>query len=279
MKTYRSLMFTPATRTADLNKIGTLGADIYIIDLEDAVPEYKKDRARETAKLLLSNKSSHRMGIRINSLNTLHGLKDLQMLTENDLDIELVIPSKVNQAHELRLMHDLFKDAGRSYCLFPLIETAESVKNVFDIAASVGQGGGLVFGSADLSAEIGIDISWDALLHARSQIMLAASMYQLKAIDTPFFNLNAPNHALIQESKQSKAMGFVGRLVIHPDQVSAVNQTYSLTEAVMNECKKIVSIAHKNKNNIAKGSNHIIGPPFIKLAARRLMSSDDQVEN
>ena len=66
---------------------------------------------------------------------------------------------------------------------------------------------GLALGGADLSAELGSDMSWDAMLSARSMIILQASKYGLITIDSPFMQIEDISD-LAQESRKARSIGF-----------------------------------------------------------------------
>src|SRR6476660_7132596 len=81
----RSLLFVPGLRPDRYAKALDAGADIVCVDLEDAVALDRKDEGRElTIPLFGQDTHPHveRM-VRINSITTLHGLKDLQAILQS----------------------------------------------------------------------------------------------------------------------------------------------------------------------------------------------------
>ncbi|MFP3520404.1 aldolase/citrate lyase family protein, partial [Pseudomonas sp. SIMBA_077] len=57
--------------------------------------------------------------------------------------------------------------------ILPIIESAEGVWNALDVARMPGVER-LIFGSVDFELDLDCDGSWDALLYARSRIVLAS---------------------------------------------------------------------------------------------------------
>lgn len=72
----RSWLFTPGTRADRFAKAAEIGADVLIIDLEDAVAPDDKAKARETALKYLSDhrQATNEQALRINGLDTHAGI-------------------------------------------------------------------------------------------------------------------------------------------------------------------------------------------------------------
>ena len=78
----------------------------------------------------------------------------------------------------------------------------------------------LAFGPADFRNDIGCDDTPEALLLARSTLVLAARVAGIAApLDGPCFDLRDPA-ATTAEARHAKSLGFGGKLCIHPAQVA-----------------------------------------------------------
>ncbi len=77
--TPRSWLFVPGDKPELMAKAFACGADAVIVDLEDAVLEENKARARELVATFAKNlpPTSSQLWIRINPLQTEHALHDL----------------------------------------------------------------------------------------------------------------------------------------------------------------------------------------------------------
>jgi malyl-CoA/(S)-citramalyl-CoA lyase len=136
-------------------------ADILLGNLEDAVPGDRKEAAREG--LVRVGKEADLGGTplwtRINSLDSPWCLDDLTTLvTEVGDKLEVVMVPKVEGAWDIhyvdRLLAQLEAKAGleRPILIHALLETAQGVVNVEEIAAASPRMQGMSFGPADLAA-------------------------------------------------------------------------------------------------------------------------------
>src|SRR4051794_26115690 len=112
----RSWLFTPATRPDRIAKAAVSGADVVIIDLEDAVAPADKDSARRTALEYLAQPAEGqcRRALRINGIDTRFGLADLQALTECNAMPDYIVVPKVESAAHLQIVDRLMTGAGRA---------------------------------------------------------------------------------------------------------------------------------------------------------------------
>ncbi len=78
----RSWLFTPATRPDRFAKASEAGADVAILDLEDAVAPKDKTQARITALDYLAGSPADGVlhALRVNGLDTRAGISDLDAL-------------------------------------------------------------------------------------------------------------------------------------------------------------------------------------------------------
>ena len=77
----RSWLFTPAMRPERFAKAAEIGADVLLIDLEDAVAPRDKSVARTTAlDYLAGPRAGTLRALRINGLDTRAGIADLDAL-------------------------------------------------------------------------------------------------------------------------------------------------------------------------------------------------------
>ena len=178
-----SPLFVPANRLDWIKKTETSETDGLIIDLEDSVPLGDKSKAREElANYLSSEEISTPFFIRTNTLTSKEGLEDLSLLDAVGKNfLGLVIP-KIEDPTELMPLPELLK-------VVILVETPSAIENLASLAADK-RIHGIALGGADLSAELGSDMSWDSLLYSRSKIVTQASINGVFSIDSPFMQIN-----------------------------------------------------------------------------------------
>jgi malyl-CoA/(S)-citramalyl-CoA lyase len=136
-------------------------ADILLGNLEDAVPVDKKEAAREG--LVRVGKATDfgetALWTRVNSLESPWVLDDLTTLVAEIGDkLDVVMVPKVEGAHDIhyvdRLLAQLEAKAGleRPLLVHAILETAQGVVNVEEIATASPRMQGMSFGPADLAA-------------------------------------------------------------------------------------------------------------------------------
>jgi citrate lyase beta subunit len=259
----RSILITPALKIELYNKAVECQADLFMIDFEDSIPLNRKDESR---KLFLKNMcripDTSGYSFRINSLNSTEGLKDLLFLTENSINVNYLLVSKITSSHELRLIKDVFESANsRQPKLISLIENSIAVSNLDDIARS---SDALLFGGADFALDFGLPINECNQLHARQMVALYANKYRIPAIDTPTFVVHDLEQ-LSSDCLQSKMLGFSGKLTISKGQVAIINQIYQYSQDEVNWARSILGADPKN-SSIAVVNKQMVGTPFYDLA-------------
>jgi (S)-citramalyl-CoA lyase len=153
----RSWLFTPATRPDRFDKAAASGADVSIIDLEDSVAPADKAEARRAALAHLEQPAADSCGraLRINGLDRRFGLADLQALLESSACPDYLVLPKTESAAHLQILDRLLAEAGKATRLVALIESARGLATCEAIAAATPRLHALLFGAADLSADLG----------------------------------------------------------------------------------------------------------------------------
>ena len=107
----RSLLYTPATRPDRFEKAAQSGADIAALDLEDSVAPRDKQAARSNAVEWLAGSNPLRQvrAVRINSVQTLDGVRDLVALAEARTLPGIIILPKVKAAAEVEQLAGIFE--------------------------------------------------------------------------------------------------------------------------------------------------------------------------
>ena len=181
----RSFLFVPGDRPERFEKACSSGSDVVIIDLEDAVSETNKESAREEVINFFSYKKNNevRCFVRINSIKTYYGLKDLiTFIDKNCFPDGFVLPM-VDSAEEIILFDNIINDYKPDIEFFVVIETPKGLSNIDLILSSSKKIKMVGFGSADFTSQTGSSLSWNSLLYARSKIINSAGMSGVYAVD------------------------------------------------------------------------------------------------
>src|SRR5277367_7006555 len=222
---FRSWLFIPATRPDRFDKAAASGADVSIIDLEDAVAPADKAKARQTALAHLAQPAvgSCVRALRMNGLDTRFGLADLKALLESSASPDYLVLPKTESAAHLQILDRLLAEAGKATRLVALIESAQGLAACEAIAASTPRLEALLFGAADMSADLGAATAWAPLAYTRSRLVAACALGGVLAIDSPFFDVKN-QEGLTHETSQAIALGFAGKAAIHPNQIATINE-------------------------------------------------------
>lgn len=262
-KPVRSWLFTPGTRSDRFAKAEEVGADVLIIDLEDAVSSDDKPKARKTAIDYLSSgaANSPARALRINGLDTAAGIADLDALLASEANPDFLILPKADSPGHMHILDRLLSAKKLEIRLVGLIESAKGLASVEATAAATPRLAGLMLGAADLSADLGAATAWAPLTVARCRVVLACALAGILPIDSPFFNLHDAE-GLSQETAEAIAFGFPAKAAIHPGQVESINKALTPTD-------KEVEHAHAVLAANAKGVGVVDGKMIDEAVARK----------
>jgi (S)-citramalyl-CoA lyase len=247
----KSWLFTPATKSDRFARAAEVHADALIIDLEDSVAPSAKKEARETALRYLAAISPGHLpvALRVNSPDTRYGLDDLQALASSSADPDFLLLPKCASSAVIELVGNLLREAGKKAQILALIESAKAVGALDEIVASDARPAALVFGAADMAADLGADTAWEPLLWARSRIVQAAACAGIAALDSPYFDITDAA-VLAQETKASASLGFHGKCAIHPTQVAIINAALSPSDQQIAKAQEILVVNRKGVGTV-----------------------------
>lgn len=258
----RSLLFVPGDRPERFPKADASGADVIIIDLEDAVSAPLKDVARTNAVAWLTTHPN--AAVRINAIDTEDFGSDVAALSGISLTVMLAKTERGAQVHEVR------RQLPRA-TVIALIESARGVLNASKIARAGATR--LAFGNVDLATDLAVDpADRTALATARGALVLASASEGIAGpIDGVTTDLRN-RETIADDSRYAASLGFAGKLCIHPAQVDAVNAAFSSTEAELEWARGILQAmdsAGPTAGAIAL-NGQMIDAPVVERASRLL---------
>lgn len=259
----RSILYTPALSLDRVVKAWSYDADVHLIDLEDAVPPQEKAAARAVCLAALAKAPEPRnVAVRVNQLGTVHAVYDLVMLAESPVRPGFIVMTMVESAAEVRLLRATLASAGADPQIFVTVETVAAVTGIDAIAAAAD---GLVLGSADLAATLGIEITWAGLLSARQAMALACARYGTACIDTANFRLGEPD-VLAEELERARELGFHGKATVHPGELDAINRALRPNPEALRLARRVTEAVTAAAGGIAVLDGNMVGPPFARMA-------------
>jgi (S)-citramalyl-CoA lyase len=238
----RAILFVPGDRPDRFERALASGPDAVVIDLEDAVAEADKDKARRAALRFLERRPDGIIGLRINALATRAGIQDLATLSDSPVLPSFVALSKVESAAEVSLCARILGERRWTGELLCAIETALGLERAPEIAAAHPSVTGLGFGGVDLAAELGAELTWEPMLAARARVICAAAIARINTFDVPCLDLESAS-MLEEESRRARAMGFTGKLAIHPKQLAVIRSVFSPTATELADARALLADA------------------------------------
>lgn len=281
----RSLLFVPGDSEKKLAKAEGTGADALLLDLEDAVSQERLPVARGLVRdYLTSHPRVHQqVWVRINPLNTPLALPDLVAVMAGQPD-GIVLPKPLNASDVLQLDHFLSAleeregiALGHTRILPVATEVAGALFSLNTYAGCSARLAGLTWGAEDLATSVGASTNKkdngefdDTFVLARSLCLLAAAHAGVQAIDT--LSVDFRNIELLQADVQrARRQGFSGKLAIHPDQVSIINQGFQATAEELQHAQRIVdAFAQAQGAGAVQLDGKMVDKPHLTLAQRLL---------
>jgi len=223
--------------------------DCACLDMEDGVGITMKDAARGGIVHALQTVDFGRTEVlaRINAFDAPNdlALRDLEaVITCPKLPHGIVIP-KVTSAQDVWTVSerlDALGDAAHDVRIVGMIESAQSVLNMNSICqAAPHRFDALIFGGDDYASTVGATrtVPGAELDFARNFILLQAAALGVSCID--IVQIDFHNIAQLQrESRASFELGYVGKQVIHPNQIDPVQKAYSPSPKAIEHAAAVV---------------------------------------
>ena len=267
-------LFVPADRPDRYAGALASGADAVIIDLEDAVaPDQKPPACTMLFENLGSNpKTATPPFVRVNAIGTPWHADDLTevggLLHAGKL-AGIVLP-KAETARDIEAIRTALP-AGA--VVIALIETAIGLGAAEDIARAADR---IAFGSIDFAADIGCAHSREALLLARSSLVIAA---RIAGKPAPVDGVTRSIHEaddIESDARYGASLGLKGKLLIHPAQIGPARHGLAPTEAELVWAERILT-------GIGDGSavsidGQMVDAPVI-ARARQIRNDHDRQSN
>lgn len=250
----RSLLFVPGHDARKLARGVVSGADALIVDLEDAVPDADKPRARGLcAEFVAAHRDDLRLFVRVNGTDTGLILDDLAAVVRAR-PFGVILPKCGGGPELARLDAQLaaleVRDgiAVGTVRVLPIVtETAAAVLGTGGYAGAGARLVGMTWGGEDLAADIGALANRDAQGRytepyrlARSLTLLAATAAQVIAVDAVYIDFRDVD-GLRREAADALRDGFTAKLAIHPDQVGPINEAFTPSADAIERARRVIA--------------------------------------
>ncbi|MFB6081186.1 MAG: CoA ester lyase [Halanaeroarchaeum sp.] len=264
----RSALFTPGDEPERIRKAATTDADVLLFDLEDAVATDAKDSARATVASVLDSLDAgdSEVAVRVNPLDA-GGDEDAAAAAAAGADA-LMVP-KVDGPATLDAVRSVAPDVP----LFALVETARGVLHAPAIADADGVAA-VAFGAEDYAVDVGASptLGGDELCYARQRLVTAAAAAGADALDAVFTDLGNAD-GLRDATSRARALGFDGKLVVHPAQVSVVNEAFAPSPERVAWAQRVLTAADSG-GGVVRVDGEMVDAPRVERARRILADAD-----
>ncbi len=260
MAVRRSDLYLPANNEHMIQKAPSLGADVITLDLEDSVPLAEKAKARELVRknIGLMSTTGSEAWVRVNAWDTDLTLADLDAVVLEGLD-GITLPKCSGLADVRRLDDEITRleklrglPVGRIKIAI-LVETALGVLTVDEAVGGSPRLVAVIFGAVDYTRDMRVTRTdrADEQYYARAKIGVAARAHGLIAEDAPF-----PNYSDVEAFRANcisgAQLGFEGRQIINPRQITVAHEVYSPAPERVEWAKEITKVFEEE--GLAKGS-------------------------
>ena len=231
---HRALLFLPASNPRAIAKARDSRADLVILDLEDAVQDADKDRARDAAVEALAEPWAMAVAIRVNAVGTHWFAQDIAAVARTRADF--VVAPMVDSAIALNTV--------RQNSAKPVIAMIETAAGVLAAPAIARDAAGLFVGINDLAANLNLPLGAGrgSMMVALQLIILAARAAGKPAFDGVFNRLDDP-HGLAAECAEARRLGFDGKTLIHPDQIDPCLAAFAPTPDEIAHAERLIAAA------------------------------------
>jgi citrate lyase beta subunit len=231
----RSLLFLPASNPRAIAKARDAGADLVILDLEDAVRFEDKAKARSAALEAVSTDWAMPVAIRINGVGTQWHSLDLDAVARSGADY-VVVPRALS-AH---LVSDVAETSNKP--VLAMIETAGGVLASAEIAKTCA---GLIAGTNDLKADLRLPLdAARAPISTSLQMIVLAARAAGAAVFDGVFNSLEDIDGFLREAEEGRNLGFDGKSLIHPVQIAPCHRAFAPSEAEVERARALIEAFH-----------------------------------
>ena len=255
----RSMLFLPASNPRAIAKAREAGADLVVLDLEDAVKPDDKDSARKAAVEAVETPWRTPVAIRVNGIGTEWHSLDIDAAAGSKADV--VILPRASSAH---LVRDFAAAVGKP--VLAMIETAAGVLAAPQIATETA---GLIAGTNDLRADLRLPLgSGREPISASLQMIVLAARAAGVAVFDGVFNSLEDADGFSAEASDGRRLGFDGKSLIHPNQIEACHAAFAPGKAEVERARALVDAFGGGAERFG---NEMIERMHVE-AARRLLA-------
>lgn len=284
----RSCHAVPGSSDKFLAKAPTLGADMYFLDLEDAVAPLEKEdsRARVVKAIREQDWGDSVLCVRVNAWDTRWTYGDvIEVVGQAGERLDEIMLPKVQSAAQVVAMDLLLTQVEIVHGLpaghigiEAQIETAQGLINVEEICAASPRLETVILGPVDMSASMGMpslsgglqiaEYPGDYFHYVFVKILMAGRANDLQVIDGPYVKVRDPE-GFRDYARRTQILGYDGKWSLHPDQVGIANEIFSPTQEQFDKAWDVLESYRQATEGDRKGAV-MFGEEMIDEASRKV---------
>jgi citrate lyase subunit beta / citryl-CoA lyase len=284
----RSCHSVPGSSEKFLAKAPSLGADMYFLDLEDAVAPLEKEASRPRVVKAIREQDwgDSVLCVRVNAWDTRWTYGDvIEVVGQAGERLDEIMLPKVQSAAQVVAMDLLLTQVEAVHGLpaghigiEAQIETAQGLINVEEICAASPRLETVILGPVDMSASMGMpslsgglhipDYPGDYFHYVFVKILMAGRANGLQVVDGPYVKVRDPD-GFRDYARRSQILGFDGKWSLHPDQVGILNEVFSPTQDQFDKACQVLDSYRQATEGDRKGAV-MFGEEMIDEASRKV---------
>ncbi|MET9380657.1 CoA ester lyase [Streptomyces sp. NPDC002928] len=262
-------LYVPGDRPQVVAKALVCGADVVVVDLEDAVAPDRKEYARAATADLLREPQPVPVHVRVNALDGPLAPADLRAVAGLPGLSGLRLPKVTSPEQITGIAERTALADGGATPLHALLETGLGIEHAYAIARAHSALRGISLGEADLRADLGVrgdaGLDW-----SRARVIVAARAAGLpppaQSVHPDIRDLDG----LAATCAHGRALGFVGRAAIHPRQLPVIERAYLPTHEELEQAEAVVKAAATEQGAQALPDGTFIDTAVVAAAQRTL---------
>ncbi|MEU0911603.1 HpcH/HpaI aldolase/citrate lyase family protein [Streptomyces althioticus] len=262
-------LYAPGDRPDVVAKALTAGADVVVVDLEDAVAPDRKAYARAATAELLRGPQPVPVHVRVNAFAGPWGPADVAALAPAPGLSGLRLPKVSSPSDVVRVARRAVAARGGSPPLYALLESALGVEHSHAVATAHPSLRGIALGEADLRADLGVredaGLDW-----CRARVVVAARAAGLAPPAQSVYPDIRDLEGLKASCERGRALGFLGRAAIHPRQLPVIERAYLPTEREIEQAETVLKAAAATQGAQALPDGTFVDAAVVTAAHRTL---------
>lgn len=259
----RSYLFVPGNRPDRFDKAMASGADICVLDLEDAVAPPDKAAARDAITRWLDTKAAAQIALRINAAGSEWFGTDLRVCAHPA--VRVVLLPKAEASDEIAAV----AQAAPQVSVLPIVESVAGIDALRELAAAPGVQR-LALGTLDLA--IALDLALDErsdqteLATFRSLLVLASRRADIAAPVDGVTTALDDEALLLADTLRARRFGFGAKLCIHPRQVAVVHRAFAPSPEQVAWAGRVVAAVRTAHGGAVQVDGRMVDRPVLLQA-------------